>query len=168
MQFVDHKELLVQAPAKYVYDAICRIGGDTGWYYADFLWNVRGWIDKLVGGVGMRASESRQRPLTVGDIVDFWRADCVQANHCLRLQAEMKMPGKAWLEFRVFEVSPTQVKMTQTASYDPQNFWGRLYWYSMAPAHFFIFKGMIREIGKAAELNYRQAQQKLSDNTDVV
>ncbi len=123
---------------------IWRIGGANGWYYANFLWKVRGYIDKLFGGVGLRRGRSNDTILESGDALDFWRV--LYANKSegrLLLFAEMKLPGEAWLEFK-FDNNT----LIQTATFRPQGILGRLYWYSVLPFHGFIFKGMIKEITK--------------------
>lgn len=126
-------------------DRIFSIGGKNGWYYADFLWSVRGLIDKLFGGVGLRRGRRNANNLDAGDTLDFWRV--LYANKTekrLLLFAEMKMPGEAWLEFKV-----ENGILTQTASYRPLGLSGRLYWYSVLPFHYFIFNGMIDSLVKA-------------------
>jgi uncharacterized protein YbjT (DUF2867 family) len=121
---------------------IWGIGGANGWYYANWLWRVRGALDKMVGGVGLRRGRTSVALLNVGDALDFWRvlyAD--QAEGRLLLFAEMKLPGEAWLEFRM-----EGNKVVQTATFRPKGLSGRLYWYSVLPFHSFIFKGLIRKI----------------------
>ena len=123
---------------------IWSIGGETGWYYGNWLWRIRGFMDKMVGGVGLRRGRTSTDYLNVGDALDFWRvlyADKQEGR--LLLFAEMKLPGDAWLEFRIVEN-----KLIQTATFRPRGLSGRLYWYSVLPFHGFIFKGMIRRITK--------------------
>jgi uncharacterized protein YbjT (DUF2867 family) len=123
---------------------IWSIGGETGWYYANWLWRIRGFLDKMVGGVGLRRGRTSANYLNVGDALDFWRvlyADKSEGR--LLLFAEMKLPGDAWLEFRIVEN-----KLIQTATFRPWGLIGRLYWFSMLPFHGFIFKGMIHELTK--------------------
>lgn len=123
-------------------DRIWSIGGENGWYYADWLWEVRGFLDKLVGGVGMRRGRRSQSHLTAGDALDCWRV--LYANReekRLLLYAEMKLPGEAWLEFRIRDK-----KLQQVATFRPLGVWGRLYWYAVLPFHELIFKGMIKRI----------------------
>lgn len=121
---------------------IWRIGGENGWYYGNWLWKLRGFLDKLVGGVGLRRGRTSVNTLSVGDALDFWRV--LYANKAegrLLLFAEMKLPGEAWLEFRVVDDT-----LIQTATFRPLGLMGRLYWYAVLPFHGFIFNGMIREI----------------------
>jgi uncharacterized protein YbjT (DUF2867 family) len=122
---------------------IWSIGGSNGWYYADWLWVIRGFIDKLFGGVGLRRGRKNQTEISPGDALDFWRvliAD--KGEKRLLLYAEMKLPGEAWLEFRI----DNNNVLHQTATFRPLGLWGRLYWYSVLPFHGFIFRGMIRNI----------------------
>jgi uncharacterized protein YbjT (DUF2867 family) len=121
---------------------IWSIGGENGWYYANWLWRIRGFLDKLIGGVGLRRGRTSENALNVGDVLDFWRvlyADKREGR--LLLYAEMKLPGEAWLEFRIVEN-----KLIQTATFRPLGLPGRLYWFSVLPFHSFIFKGMIQKI----------------------
>lgn len=123
-----------------------RIGGETGWYYWDWIWNLRGFLDKIVGGVGTRRGRRSNIDLRSGDALDFWRvliAD--KKNHRLLLYAEMKLPGEAWLEFQITEKNGKKL-FIQTATFRPSGLWGRLYWYAMWPFHLFVFNGMAKEI----------------------
>ncbi len=123
---------------------IWSIGGDTGWYFGNWLWHIRGFIDKLVGGVGLRRGRTHPSIINVGDTIDFWRV--LYANRKegrLLLFAEMKLPGEAWLEFKV-----VQDKLIQTATFRPLGLLGRMYWYAVLPFHGLIFKGMIRQLTK--------------------
>lgn len=123
---------------------IWKIGGKNGWYKGDFLWQLRGYLDKLVGGVGLRRGRTNQTSLTAGDALDFWRV--LYANKeegRLLLFAEMKLPGEAWLEFRI-----KNEQLIQTATFRPKGLLGRLYWYSVYPFHGYIFKGMIKAINE--------------------
>lgn len=121
---------------------IWSIGGETGWYYANWLWNVRGFLDKIAGGVGLRRGRTSVNFINVGDSLDFWRVLYADKNEGrLLLFAEMKLPGEAWLEFKI-----TDSKLIQTATFRPRGLFGRLYWFSMLPFHSFIFEGMIQKI----------------------
>ena len=127
-----------------VLDRIWKIGGDTGWYHMNFLWKIRGFLDKLVGGVGLRRGRTHPDRLYPGDALDFWRvlvADRERGR--LLLFAEMKLPGEAWLEFYIDDENV----LHQNATFRPRGLKGRLYWYSVIPFHYFIFGGMIRRIG---------------------
>lgn len=125
-------------------DKIWSIGGETGWYYGNFLWKVRGYIDLLYGGVGLRRGRTHDDKIQTGDVIDFWRvlyADKEEKK--LLLYAEMKLPGEAWLEFKVL-----QDKLYQRAIFRPKGLYGRLYWYAVLPFHGFIFNGMLHNIIK--------------------
>ena len=124
---------------------IWSIGGNTGWYYGNWLWTIRGMLDKMVGGVGLRRGRKSPSKLSPGDSLDFWRVLLASKEQKrLLLYAEMKLPGEAWLEFRITSDSILE----QTATFRPLGIWGRLYWYSVLPFHGFIFKGMLRSIAK--------------------
>ena len=125
--------------------ALWKIGGNQGWYYANFLWKLRGYLDKLSGGVGLRRGRTHPDKIYTGDSLDFWRvllADKKEKR--LLLFAEMKLPGEAWLEFKIVGTT-----IYQTATFRPRGLWGRMYWYSLVPFHYFIFKGMVRNLAKA-------------------
>ena len=129
---------------------IRRIGGETGWYYGTWLWQIRGFMDLLVGGVGVRRGRRDPEHLRVGDTLDFWRVEKIVEGKLLRLAAEMKVPGRAWLEFEVTEENGKSI-VRQTALFDPVGLFGIAYWYALYPLHQFVFEGMLRNICKAAE-----------------
>ncbi|WP_034058667.1 SDR family oxidoreductase [Lacinutrix jangbogonensis] len=142
--FKDIKELKVLDEDR-TFAKICAIGGENGWYYGTFLWQIRGYIDKLFGGIGLRRGRTNKNTIKTGDALDFWRvllAD--EENKRLLLFAEMKLPGEAWLEFRV-----AKGKVYQRAVFRPKGLAGRLYWYSVLPFHGFIFNGMIKKLASA-------------------
>ncbi len=126
---------------------IRRIGGDNGWYYGDWLWRTRGFLDLLAGGAGMRRGRRNPEDLVVGDTLDFWRVEAYEPNRRLLLAAEMKLPGRAWLEFEV-KPSGSGSVIHQTAVFDPVGLLGLLYWYGIYPLHRRVFRGMLREIAK--------------------
>lgn len=139
--YKDHKERDVEDSTKTL-DKIWAIGGSTGWYYGTFLWKIRGYIDKFFGGIGLRRGRTHQTELNVGDALDFWRvifAD--KSKKKLLLYAEMKLPGEAWLEFKIEDNI-----LKQTATFRPRGLAGRLYWYSVLPFHGIIFNGMIKRL----------------------
>lgn len=139
--YKDYKERRVIDSGKTI-EKIWSIGGINGWYFGTFLWRVRGYIDKLFGGIGLRRGRTSPTELNVGDALDFWRviyAD--KAKHKLLLYAEMRLPGEAWLEFKI-----ENNKLKQTATFRPRGLWGRLYWYAVLPFHGFIFSGMINKL----------------------
>ncbi|UUF13058.1 MULTISPECIES: SDR family oxidoreductase [Flavobacterium] len=127
---------------EYTIARIWSIGGDTGWYYADWLWDLRGFIDKIFGGVGTRRGRTHKKEIHAGDALDFWRvvyADKKQGK--LVLYAEMKLPGEAWLEFKIINNT-----LYQAATFKPRGLMGRLYWYAVLPFHGFIFNGMLKKL----------------------
>ncbi|PLX22240.1 MAG: DUF2867 domain-containing protein [Salinivirgaceae bacterium] len=127
-------------------DNIWRIGGEHGWYYGTWLWGFRGFLDKLVGGVGLRRGRTNPDKINTGDALDFWRVIYAAEDRTrLLLYAEMKLPGEAWLEFKISR-NKDGVELMQTATYRPRGIWGRFYWYLSWPFHLFIFPGMIRKI----------------------
>lgn len=125
-----------------------RIGGKTGWYYANWLWRLRGVLDVLMGGRGMRKGRRHAEELAVGDPVDMWRVEAIERGHLLRLAAEMKLPGRAWLQFEV-DSNGTGSRIRQTAIFDPVGVTGLLYWYTLYPAHEMIFPGLLKGIARA-------------------
>jgi hypothetical protein len=140
--YFDYRKIHI-SDSETVLTKIWSIGGSTGWYYGDWLWGIRGFIDKLFGGVGLRRGRKNQTEISPGDALDFWRVLIADKREKrLLLFAEMKLPGEAWLEFRI----DNQNILHQTATFRPLGLWGRLYWYSVLPFHGFIFRGMIRNI----------------------
>jgi len=150
LRILDSRTATVPGSPKNAFRAIERIGGEAGWYYGNSLWRARGGIDLLLGGAGMR--RGRRDPLRVrqGDALDFWRVDAVEPDHMLRLRAEMKVPGRAWLQF---EVTGDEMLTTirQTAIFEPHGVAGLLYWYALYPVHRLIFNGMLRGIAGRAQ-----------------
>ena len=131
------------------FDPIRRIGGQTGWYFGNVLWRIRGLIDLLAGGVGMRRGRRHPETPLPGSTLDFWRVETYEPGRCLRLFAEMRVPGRAWLEFRA-ERSGGQTVLRQIARFEPHGFLGLLYWYCLWPVHEVMFRGMMRSIASAA------------------
>ncbi len=148
-RIVDSRMARVKQPPIRAFTPIRRIGGETGWYYGNWLWRIRGLMDSFLGGVGLRRGRKNPELVEVGDTLDFWRVEAFEPPQRLRLQAEMKVPGRAWLEF---EVTPdgdgSQIR--QTAIFDPAGLGGLAYWYALYPIHGFIFSGMLRGIAKRA------------------
>ncbi len=138
----DSQERQVEDP-ELALNNIFAIGGKTGWYYGDWLWGIRGFFDKVVGGVGLDRGRTNANTLHSGDSLDFWRVLLAsRTEKRLLLYAEMKLPGEAWLEFRIDDENV----LHQIATFRPKGLWGRLYWYTMIPFHYFIFAGMLRNI----------------------
>lgn len=149
-RIVDSRAREVSATAAEAFRPIRRIGGKTGWYYGNWLWQLRGFLDLIVGGVGVRRGRRNPESVRPGDTLDFWRVEQYEENRLLRLAAEMKVPGRAWLEF---EVTPDgdQCTIRQTAIFDPVGLSGLAYWYVLYPLHQFVFNGMLRNICREAE-----------------
>lgn len=148
-RLVDSRAVTVSAPAARAFAPIEAIGGKTGWYSLDLLWRLRAYLDLLVGGVGMRRGRPHHLHLGVGDAVDFWRVESIEPDRRLRLAAEMKLPGRAWLEFEVTSDGSSST-IRQTAIFDPVGWRGLAYWYALFPLHEAVFAGMLRGIAKAA------------------
>ncbi len=156
-RLVDSRTLHITAPADVVFSTVERIGGNQGWYFGTWLWYVRGAVDELLGGVGMRRGRKDPDVLHPGDVLDCWRVENVDRPRQLRLRAEMKLPGRAWLEFEVTPLEPGGCTLRQTAVFDPMGLGGNLYWFGIYPVHAVIFRGMIRGIGKQATLDREEA-----------
>ena len=148
--YTDIREVTTTAKPEKLFAAVERIGGETGWYSASLLWRIRGLVDRLVGGVGLRRGRRDPEHLSVGDAVDFWRVEEVVPGHLVRLRAEMKMPGRAWLEFRVDD-SSGKTTLTQRAVFWPHGLLGHAYWWSIAPFHALVFPPMARHLVEHAE-----------------
>ncbi len=146
--FKDHKERVLNQEAEKVLDKIWQIGGSTGWYYGTYLWKIRGYMDKLFGGTGLRRGRRSPTDIHPGDALDFWRVLVSSREQArLLLYAEMKLPGEAWLEFKITEKKGHHI-LTQTATFRPRGIWGRMYWYAVWPFHIFVFRGMINKIAR--------------------
>jgi uncharacterized protein YbjT (DUF2867 family) len=138
-----------------VLDNIWAIGGERGWYYGNLLWRIRGWLDKIVGGVGLRRGRTNLGDIYPGDALDFWRVLAADRREGrLLLLAEMKLPGEAWLEFKLIRQDSGNYLLRQTATFRPKGIWGRLYWYLVLPLHELVFPGMLRGV-----LHYRDVAQ---------
>ena len=146
----DIRQTDVEAPAAAAFTPIRRIGGDQGWYCGGWLWRVRGWLDLAAGGVGMRRGRRDPETCAPGDPVDFWRVEAFEPDRLLRLEAEMKVPGRAWLEFSVEPISERRSRIRQVARFEPSDWLGRVYWYALLPFHAVIFSGMLRQISSRA------------------
>ncbi|MDP9120464.1 MAG: SDR family oxidoreductase [Acidobacteriota bacterium] len=153
--FTDSRSAEIAAPPEAVFRAVCRIGGGNGWYAADWLWRLRGWMDRLVGGPGLRRGRRDPESLSYGDALDFWRVTGLEGNRRLTLRAEMKLPGDALLEFtleplpRREDGAPT-TRLVQTARFRPKGLLGLAYWYAVKPFHRVVFSGMLDGICRTA------------------
>ncbi|HEX5025762.1 MAG TPA: SDR family oxidoreductase, partial [Agriterribacter sp.] len=142
----DEKIRKIAKDEKKVLDKVWKIGGSNGWYYANTLWQIRGFWDKVIGGVGLRRGRTNTLDLHTGDALDFWRVLVADKSEPrLLLFAEMKLPGEAWLEFSMLK-KDNEFYLKQVATFRPHGLLGRLYWYTMLPFHYFIFNGMINRI----------------------
>jgi len=146
---LDSRVLHIDAEPQHVWATVLRIGGAVGWYYGDWLWQLRGAMDLLAGGVGMRRGRRLAHELLPGDTVDFWRVQRVEPARELRLEAQMRLPGQAWLQFELMP-DADGTRLRQTAIFDPRGALGLLYWWSVAPLHHLVFGGMLRGIAGAA------------------
>lgn len=161
-RLVDSRTVRISATPAAAFAPIRQIGGANGWYFAGFLWWLRGFLDLLVGGVGMRRGRRNAETLAVGDALDFWRVEAFEPDRRLRLAAEMKVPGRAWLQFEVEPIDPQPncegSNVRQTAIFDPAGLGGLVYWYALYPVHRWIFAGMLRTIAVRAVSEVRITQ----------
>jgi uncharacterized protein YbjT (DUF2867 family) len=147
-RIVDSRSTHVPQGPRQAFEPIRRIGGETGWYYGSWLWRLRGFLDLMAGGVGVRRGRRDPRHVVPGDALDFWRVEAFEADALLRLSAEMKLPGRAWLQFEV-EPDGEGSLVRQTALFDPLGLVGLAYWYALYPLHQLVFAGMLRGIVRA-------------------
>jgi uncharacterized protein YbjT (DUF2867 family) len=148
--FTDRRCLTIAAPADTVFRAVCRIGGGHGWYAADSLWRLRGLLDRLLGGPGLRRGRRDPEQVAFGEPLDFWRVTGLERGRRLSLRAEMRLPGEALLEFSVEPLDGNRARLTQTARFLPKGLLGLAYWYAVLPVHGFVFRGMLGGIRRAA------------------
>jgi len=153
----DERSVTVAAPVEVLFRVIERIGGENGWYHADWLWNLRAAIDYLLGGIGMRRGRHDREHLAVGDRVDFWRVETLERERRVVLRAEMMLPGVARL---TFETAPSEggSQLSVKAHFWPHGLWGRLYWYAVVPLHEYVFNGMVQAIKGVAEREARSVE----------
>ncbi|MEU7755290.1 SDR family oxidoreductase [Micromonospora sp. NPDC049101] len=149
--YTDVRERTVDAPAVALWRVIEGVGGEHGWYSFPLAWSVRGWLDRLVGGVGLRRGRRDPHRLQVGEALDFWRVEEIVPGELLRLRAEMRLPGRAWLEMRVLPAEGGRSRYQQRAVFLPRGLAGHAYWGSVAPFHALVFGGMARNIARNAE-----------------
>ena len=147
---LDRRRRYVKAAPVELFKVICMLGGKEGWPSGNVLWQLRGLMDRMVGGIGMRRGRRHTRKLRVGDHVDFWRVETLESPHLLRLRAEMKLPGRAWLQFEVLP-DPEGARVEQTAFFEPHGITGYLYWYLLLPFHGFVFPSLISTLKRRAE-----------------
>jgi len=152
-EFKNQYDVDIKATPDVIFREICRIGGETGYYGADWLWAIRGWMDQLVGGPGLRRGRKDPETVAYGDVIDFWRVSGYEQDHRLELHAEMRLSGEAYLEFDVHsdEDDPNRSNLTSTAMYKPKGLLGYAYWFTVLPLHRFVFLKMLRGIKNKIE-----------------
>lgn len=148
--FVDERRIDCDTDAGTVWEVVESIGGENGWYSFPLAWTIRGWLDRFAGGVGLSRGRRNPRTLHTGDALDFWRVERLERPTLLRLRAEMRAPGGAWLEWRIEPLDPGRARLHQRAIFFPKGLAGRVYWYALVPFHGIIFKGMLENIAGAA------------------
>jgi len=150
--YVDERTRTTSAPPDELWRVVEGIGGEAGWYSFPLAWQVRGWLDRLAGGVGLRRGRRDAHDLYVGDALDFWRVEELEEGRLLRLRAEMRLPGLAWLEFHVeHDAAAGGTLLRQRATFAPRGLAGHAYWWAVAAFHGIVFGGMVRGIARAAE-----------------
>jgi uncharacterized protein YbjT (DUF2867 family) len=147
---IERRQQIVPSSPARVFKMVSRLGGQTGWLYLNWAWRLRGWIDRFVGGVGLRRGRRDPEEARMGDAIDFWRVEAVEPDKRLLLRAEMKLPGRAWLQFEAFPYEKRQTRLVQTAFFAPKGLLGLAYWYGLYPIHRIIFGGMIRNVAQRA------------------
>ncbi|MDE2801943.1 MAG: SDR family oxidoreductase [Chloroflexota bacterium] len=147
---LERRALRVAAPPEAVYRVFTGIGGRRGWYFANWLWRIRGMIDRVIGGAGLRRGRRHPDDLRVGDALDFWRVEALEPGRSMRLRAEMKTPGRAWLQYEALDAPDGAAELVQTAAFTPRGLMGLVYWYALYPVHAWIFRGMVRAIARRA------------------
>ena len=147
---IESRKIKIRKNKEIIFNFISSIGGEKGWLYTNFLWKIRGYIDVLVGGVGLRRGRRHPSKLKQGDALDFWRVEKITPNQILRLKAEMRIPGKAWLEYKIIE-EKDNCQLIQNAYFMPTGLFGLFYWYVLYPIHKIIFRGLIKTIKKEIE-----------------
>jgi len=148
---IESRRRPVNAAPEAVYKVVSGIGGRRGWFFANWTWSVRGMVDRLLGGAGLRRGRRHPDDLRVGDAIDFWRVESIEPDRLIRLKAEMKLPGRAWLQYEIRESPNGTTQLEQTAAFIPKGLPGLLYWYALYPIHSWIFSGLIKSIARRAE-----------------
>jgi uncharacterized protein YbjT (DUF2867 family) len=149
--FIEQRQEVVQASPEQVFRTYNSLGGERGWLVFNWAWRLRGVLDRIVGGVGYRQRRRHPYELRIGDPLDFWRVEDIQENRLLRLRAEMKVPGRAWLQFKSEPMENDQTRLVQTAMFAPKGLFGLIYWYGLYPIHGLIFSRMVKKLAQAAE-----------------
>ena len=148
---LERRQRVIGAPPAAVYRAFAGLGGERGWLYFNWVWRLRGMVDRMVGGVGSRRGRRDADEVRVGDAVDYWRVEAVQQDRLLLLRAEIKVPGRAWLQFRAEPIDGGRSQLLQTAFFAPKGLFGLVYWYVLYPIHNLIFSGLVRKLAQRAD-----------------
>ncbi len=148
---IERRVRQVNASPAAIYQTFTSLGGETGWLYLNSLWHLRGWMDRIVGGPSYRRGRPQREILRIGDAVDFWRIEAIKPDHMLRLRAEMKLPGKGWLQFEVDRAKDGSSRLVLTAYFAPHGLFGYVYWYAIFFLHRLIFDGLINRVASVAE-----------------
>jgi uncharacterized protein YbjT (DUF2867 family) len=151
----EQRQAVITALPSDVFNVVTHVGGEHGWFFMNWAWRLRGFIDRIGGGVGLQRGRRNPDELRVGDAVDFWRVEAIEPNKLIRLRAEMKVPGRAWLQFEISPHSNHKINVRQTAIFAPKGLSGTLYWYALYPIHKMLFSGMIRKIAEKSEAQTR-------------
>ncbi len=152
---------VLRCPVEQVWSKLEDIGGGTGWYYADFIWRLRGVVDRLLGGIGTARGRRSSQDLAIGDALDFWRVLDLQKDRRLQLQAEMKLPGEAILEFDLTDLDKDRTELVLTSKFLPRGLSGLIYWYIFYPAHKVVFKGMLKGLSRAIQAEIEKAAERM-------
>ncbi|HSE40133.1 MAG TPA: DUF2867 domain-containing protein, partial [Acidobacteriota bacterium] len=144
----DQQVIDIPASPEKVFRVVSSIGGNNGWLFGNWLWRMRGFLDKQIGGVGLRRGRRHAIDLGIGEALDFWRVEDFEQNQRLLLRAEMKLPGRGWLEFVLERLEITKTRLIQTAKYYPKGLLGMFYWFVLHPFHWIMFRGLARAIAK--------------------
>ncbi len=148
---IDTRTIVVSVPPVRAFEPVRRLGGATGWYFGNLLWKARGWVDRRLGGVGMHRGRRDADCCAVGDVIDSWTVEAYEPDRRLRLSADLKLPGRGWLDFEVTPLDGGRSLIRQTATFDPRGLLGSAYWYAIYPVHALIFRGLLRRIAQRAE-----------------
>ena len=148
---IDTRTIVVSVPPVRAFEPVRRLGGATGWYFGNLLWKARGWVDRRLGGVGMHRGRRDADCCAVGDVIDSWTVEAYEPDRRLRLSADLKLPGRGWLDFEVTPLDGGRSLIRQTATFDPRGLLGSAYWYAIYPFHALIFRGLLRRIAQRAE-----------------
>ena len=152
----EHRQRIVAASPRVIYAVFTSLGGERGWLYMNWAWKIRGWLDRLLGGVGLRRGRRDPDRLRVGDALDFWRVEVVEPDRMIRLRAEMQVPGEAWLQFEAAPGEDGRTLLSQSAFFAPRGLLGWLYWVVLYPLHGLIFSGLIDQIAQRAAAVQRE------------